>query len=81
MNKFSYRQLIEACGLLHLQNHIRKGLLTLFETGGGQICPGRHKPVCHFRAKCARVTKIHDFVPFHVRLVLEKLFFKFSIFF
>ena len=55
--------------------------LTLFETGGGQICPGRHKPVCHFRAKCARVTKIHDFVPFHVRLVLEKLFFKFSIFF
>ena len=48
---------------------------------GGQICPGRHKPVCHFRAKCARVTKIHDFVPFHVRLVLEKLFFKFSIFF
>ena len=48
---------------------------------GGQICPGRHKPVCHFRAKCARVTKIHDFVPFHVRLVLEKLFFKFSNFF
>ena len=56
-------------------------MLTLFETGGGQICPGRHKPVCHFRAKCARVTKIHDFVPFHVRLVLEKLFFKFSNFF
>ena len=56
--------------------------LTLFETGGGgQICPGRHKPVCHFPAKCARVTKIHDFVPFHVRLVLERLFFKFSNFF
>ena len=45
---------------------------------GGQICPGHHKPVCHFRANCARVTKIHDFVPFYVRPVLEKLFFKFS---
>ena len=45
---------------------------------GGQICPGHHKPVCHFHANCARVTKIHDFVPFYVRPVLEKLFFKFS---
>ena len=42
---------------------------------------GRHKSVCHFRANCARVTKIHDFVPFYIRLVLEKLFFKFSNFF
>ena len=29
----------------------------------------------------ARVTKIHDFVPIYIRLVLEKLFFKFSNFF
>ena len=46
--------------------------------GGGQICPRQHKPDCHFRANCARVTKIHDFVSFYVRQVLEKLFFKFS---
>ena len=31
--------------------------LTLSSTG----CPRHHKPVCHFSANCARVTKIHDF--------------------
>ena len=33
---------------------------------GGHIVPGRSEMVCHFHRVVARLTKIHDFVPFNV---------------
>ena len=48
--------------------------LTLFSTGVGHYGPQRPKTVCRFYRVRARLTKIHDFVPFNNWQVQEKLF-------
>ena len=51
--------------------------LTLCSMGGGHNGPPYHESVCRFHRVRARLTKTHDFVPFHNWKVQEKPFFEF----